>query len=958
MVFAQLEINIEGEKLSTAERLMLENGNGIVLENGLTVILKEDHTQKDILGAVVIRGGAKLDPDDASGTAHYFEHMMFKGSTTLGTIDYRNEKIYLDSIREQYELLRLDRNNEEFRNGVLKNVDRLSVKAAQYAIPNEFSKVMSSIGATGVNAYTTYENIVYHNSFPKQSIEQWVDLYVDRFQNPVFRLFQSELETVYEEKNRSMDNIFRRIMKEVYSGFYPKSIYGNKTVLGTVDDLKNPSIMAMETYYKTNYNAGNMALILIGDFNTEQVLGLIKSKFVRLRDGKKAVIPSATEDNFDGRVVVKKRLSPISLGVLGFRTVAIAHDDELALDVISKLLTNNDNTGLIDTLSASGKLLEAQVFVDKHYDKSGFFIFYVPKPIIQSLSKGEKLVLKQIDKLKRGEFDVELLSAIKISLLKNELLQRESSRYVLSKVINGYMSEVEYNERDFVSGIQEINKSEIIRIANKYFGENYLSFQSKIGFPKKQIMDKPKNTPLDFKDEKGESIMAAKIKSMPIVEFEPDYVDFKTDINILDIKDNLHLYYVANPLNNIFSISFRIAMGELQEPKVSQLAYYLNNTGAGKLSNIDFKKKLQVYGSSVSFESDRDYFTISLYGFDNKLEQTMVDLREFLINFSEDKKIANKMVRENKMEYKFIRNDVNTKISILNEYALYGEKSTYLNTLTNKQIKKLKFDDYKELLNRVLSKEAFVHYVGNTEVRFVSSLVSGIMPFNTPLTRGNSPFLRNLTSYSQDRLLFLEDNNAIQSHIRITIPSNKLDQIGRYGIKPYNYYFGLGMNSIMFKEIREYRSLAYGAYAYFTIPYRFDKNGYFNAAMSTQADKTNEAIELLGSLIKEMPMRNEQIPSLQSFLLRSFNSNMPSFRTRSYVVQYWHQQGYVNDPRINTYPTYKTINIDDIRAFHEYNITGRSSTTSIVGDSKRFNLDKIKNNKQYKRLKLKDIYKY
>ncbi len=960
IVSSQITISIPQSELeNVSEEEIIRSGvQKIVLDNGLTVYLSEDRTQKDVLGAVVVRGGAKLDPADASGTAHYFEHMMFKGSTSLGTTNYKQEKPILDSIRAQYELLRLDREDEEFRAAVLKKIDGLSVRASEYAIPNEFSKVMSSIGGTGVNAYTTYENIVYHNSFPAQSIEQWVELYVDRFQSPVFRLFQSELETVYEEKNRSEDNIFRRIIQEVYVNFYPNSVYGKKTVLGTIDDLKNPSIAAMETYFKDNYNATNMALVLIGDFDSRTVQNLLTARFGMIRSGEKAKMPSATEAPFDGRVVVKKRLSPIALGILGYRTVPIAHKDELTLDVIAKLLTNDDQTGLIDTLSVGQELLEAQVFVDKHYDKSGFFVFFAPKPIIQSVSKGEKLVLKQINKLKAGDFDDDLLSAVIVSMQKNELVNLENNRYKLSKIIDAYMTEKQLNTNEYQAKLNKITKAEIIRVANLYFGENYLSFQSKMGFPKKHILDKPKNTPLSFVNKDVQSEMAKKIATMHYSEVQPNYIDFNEDIVISDVIENLHLYYVNNPINNVFSMNIRIALGSIEDPRITQMAYYLNNTGSGKMSNTEFKRKLQQYGTSVYFYATRDFFTISIDGFDDKFEQSLKDVDYFLKNYSQDDDLAKKMVNDNKMELKMLKKDVNSKISILNEYALYGEQSQYLNRLTNKEIKALTYSDYKEISNTLMSKEVYIHYVGRSKENVVSNLVKSSLPFKGRLQKGNSPFVRHLSEYENDRFFFLDDKKALQSHIRLTSVGNKLDRNARIMMRPYNYYFGIGMNSVMFKEIREYRSLAYGAYAYYTVPYRFDSKGYFNAAMSTQADKTNESIELLDSLIYSMPKNEAQIPALRSFLLRSFNSNMPSFRTRSYTVQYWKQQGYKFDPRASAYSFYRKVDLGEIYKFHITNVGGKPKTTCIVGNSKRIDIDKIKQGKEYKKLKLKDILKY
>ncbi len=956
---AQLNIkHIDNSKAEKFEKLSDNGTSSIKLENGLTIYLSEDHNQKDILGAVIVRGGAKLDPADATGTAHYFEHMMFKGSTSLGTVNYKAEKVYLDSIRDQYELLRLDRDNESFRKAILKNIDRLSLKAAKYAIPNEFSKVMSSIGGTGVNAFTSYENIVYHNSFPRQSLEQWVDIYVDRFSNPVFRLFQSELETVYEEKNRSKDNMIRNVFEELYTSFYPKSIYGKQTVLGSNEDLKNPSLMAIEGYFKEHYNANNMALVLIGDFRTNEIIEFLTHKFGKWREGDKAVMPSATEEAFDGRELVKKKLSPIPLGIIGYRTVEKSNKDKIVLDVIAKLLSNNEGTGLLDTLVASQKLMAAEVFADEHYDKGGMFVLFVPKPIIQSLSSGEKLVKQQLDKLKRGEFSNELLAAVKLSMIKAEIYSYESNYQKLFKFIDSYMTETEYDEKIYSAEIESVDKDRILRIANKYFGDNYLALHSKIGFPKHDLLDKPNNTPLDFSDNNNISVLAEKISEMNSEEIEPQFIDFNRDVVTLKIKEHLSLYHVVNPKNNVFSMNIRISMGKVQQPLVEQLAYYLSNTGAGNMSNTNFQRKLQDYGSSVKFYTSNDYFTIGISGFDEHLEKTLSDVNYFMKNFNEDKKINKKMIKESKMEIKFIKKDLNSKIAILNEYALYGKNSTYLKRMTTKEIKKLKYSDLKSLMNTLLATETNIHYVGNKSAEGVSEIILNKLSFAPKMMRGLSPYLRDMKTYSQSRVFILEDDKAIQSHIRISIPSNSLDKNGRDMLKPYNYYFGVGMNSIVFKEVREYRSLAYGAWAYYSVPYRFDKPGYLLAGMSTQADKTNSAINIMDSLINKMPEHKNNVLALKSFLQKSINSEIPSFRQKSYVVQYWRKQGYSSDPRKSAMSLYKKLDIENIIKFHEINISGRRSTTSIVGNSKRFDLDKIKANKVFKEVKLKDIIRF
>ena len=170
------------------------------LSNGLTVFLNEDHTSSKIFGAVVVKAGGVNDPKDATGIAHYFEHMMFKGTDKIGTINWDKEKVYLDSISNCYDQLG-ETTDEAKRLKIQKHINKLSLAASDYAIPNEVDKILKKIGGKGINAYTSFEQTVYHNSFPSNQLDKWLDIYSERFRNPVFRLFQSELETVYEEKN-------------------------------------------------------------------------------------------------------------------------------------------------------------------------------------------------------------------------------------------------------------------------------------------------------------------------------------------------------------------------------------------------------------------------------------------------------------------------------------------------------------------------------------------------------------------------------------------------------------------------------------------------------------------------------------------------------------------------------------------------------------------------------------
>src|SRR5574344_1897368 len=248
------------------------------LENGLKVYMSVNKTTPRIQTAIAVRVGGKNDPSETTGLAHYFEHLMFKGTQKFGTMDYEKEKPYLDQIEQQFEIYRKTK-DEAQRKAIYHTIDSLSYEASKYAIPNEYDKLMAAIGANGTNAYTGFDMTVYTEDIPSNQIENWAKIQADRFENNVIRGFHTELETVYEEKNMSLTRDPRKVYEAVLSALFPHHPYGTQTVLGTQENLKNPSITNIKNYHKTWYVPNNMAICLSGDFDPDQMIAIIDKYF-------------------------------------------------------------------------------------------------------------------------------------------------------------------------------------------------------------------------------------------------------------------------------------------------------------------------------------------------------------------------------------------------------------------------------------------------------------------------------------------------------------------------------------------------------------------------------------------------------------------------------------------------------------------------------------------------------
>jgi predicted Zn-dependent peptidase len=926
-----------------------------VLNNGMKVYLNEDHNKNNVLGAVIVKGGSKYDPKDATGIAHYLEHMLFKGTDKIGTRDYKEEKIWLDSVAFMYSMLQYAKDDTAYRNRILKKIDYYSIKASQFAVPGEFDNLISLIGGTGLNAFTDYEKIVYHNSFPAENMRYWLDLYYERFSNAVFRLFQTELETVYEEKNMSQDNMFVRVYEALYKNFYPNSIYGKQTVLGSIEHLKNPSIYKMTAYYKEYYVANNMALVLTGNFNTEETLEMINETFGKYRKGENHKFPVEHEEPFNGRVEVTERLTPIPVGILGYRTEKNFSEDKAAIDIIVAMLNNENNTGFLDSLNKNNKLMFSMCMADYHSDLGGLFIAYAPKFPFQTLKKGENLILSQINRLKTGDFSDSYFKSVKLGLQKDYILQFESQRTRMRLLAESFVSGVGLNDIfQYERKLESLTKDDIMRAAAKFFTGNYLAFYSKTGFPKTVKLKKPDFTPVQ-----NEHKNMSKYAAVFIQNFEsnitPKYLRKDIDFKFSEISPNTNFYYTQNPYNQIFTYKMKFYTGTNKIKGLSYAAEFLNNTGTENKSFEQFGKELQKIGTEISSYATDNYFVITMTGFDDKFYQSLTLLHELLTKPGENDKIVKQFVSERRMEDKMIKRDARTKSQIVTAYAMYGKESPYVNRIKLSEIKKLKSDDLISMIKTALKYKVDISYAGSIPFIETSDQIakSGLVPQNAIY---NIPEIKQLIIPANYTLYLLKDKKAVQSQIKIVVPSKQLWKEERNDIQPFNEYFGTGLNSVVFREMREYRSLAYSAWAYFRIPYNYNSPGYLYCSTSTQADKTIESISTFTSLIDAMPRERERATIIKSSLLNSFNSKLPDFRNTADYLSYYKLQGYETDNRKELFDYYMNLQWKNINNFYITNVAGRLRIITVVGNPDVFGFDNLSQFGDIKEVKIKKIF--
>ena len=916
------------------------------LDNGLTVILNEDHNTTSVFGAIAVKGGGKRDPKDATGIAHYLEHLLFKGTQDMGTINYEKEKIYLDSIELKYDELSMVLDDQQ-RLAIQKEINRLSIEAAEYAIPNEFDRIMEEMGGSWINAFTSNDAIVYLNKFPGNQYEKWLEVYSHRFIDPVFRLFQAELETVYEEKNRSMDNFYRQVFQTFSSNFFKNHPYGQQTILGSVEHLKNPSLSKMKEYFDTYYVPNNMALILTGDIYIDEIKPIIEKKFGVWKSGKVPDDLNISESSFNGREFINEDITPIKMGMLGYRTVPAGNDDQIILDVCISLLTNDSGNGLIDLLRVENKLQGAGAYNMNFVDHGGANFYFFPSPG-QALEDAELLVMRQIQKLKSKDFSDDFFNAVKLTMTRNYEENIENMEGRLFTLIDVYINNQDWNDIvEWPKKLDKITKDDIARISNKYFGDNYLVLHSNEGEIAKQTLSKPPFDPIIPKNSEAKSDYSIEVSKIPSNESKLRFIEFKrgdsknNDVNFSNIQNKTNLYHTQNPINGIFTMTFSYGIGNLEIPELDQTAEYLNLLGTENYSFNEFKNKLQKIGTSMSFSVDKNYFYINLKGFDKNFTESIKLVNEFVLNVEADENKIKILVDSAESTRKIENEQPSTIGRALRDYISMGDKSYYLRRMSVNAIKETEPDEYIKLFNKAMDYELDIMYTGKLSFNDVSKVLKNNMVLNPRPTKSSSPLDIEMKQYSDDLVYIVNDDQAVQSQIYFSISGENINSKDRYISKAYNKYFGTGMSSIVFQEIREFRSLAYSAWGFYVRPNRNGKKGNFIGYVGCQADKTIEAISVFKDITVNMPNKPERINQIKSSLIQTINSERPNFREYPSIVRDWKRMNYFEDPRKKQIKYFQKMSFDDIIRFQKKNIENKPMVITIYTDMNRVDMSEL-----------------
>ena len=924
------------------------------LDNGLKVVMCEDHSQPEIYGAVYVHAGSKNDPVEATGMAHYFEHIMFKGTDRIGTTNWEAEKVFLDSIDLMYDRLHETSDMAE-RQAIQQKINALSQKSADYAIPNEVDVILTQMGGRGLNAGTAYDQTMYFNTFPSNQLSKWMDVYVERFRNPVFRLFQSELETVYEEKNMYGDSPINAFQEYLFHETFGEHPYG-RPIVGYTEHLKNPQTSKMHEFYNTYYVANNMTLILVGDFDIDATEPMVAEKFGTWRSGKLPKEPTYTLPKFNGPTVKEVRMTPVKMGALVFPGVKNSDPDMIPLTLACTIFANGE-TGLADKLMLDGKVMAAVLMPLSLEDHGANLMLYVPKLLGQSHEDAENLIFGCLDQLKNGQFSDDLFEAMRMTLLKERLKETESLESLSSLFLELETTGQTYEEYQAeTERLKNITKAEVVAVANKYFGNDYLDVRSKMGFPAKDKVDKPNWKPIEAKNTEAKSDFAKAIEAQQVPEVEPQVVKFGEDVVITEINDSFKLYSTTNPRNDIFDLQLRFNYGTNNDPDLSRAVQYLQLQGTKTQSPEEFALQLQKMGASVDFSTFDNAFSVRLTGFEKDLNAILALCSSKLWNPSNEEKYIRTLAEGEKTNLSTQSEDASTWAQAVREYALYGDQSTFLNHITLKEWGKKSGEALLNEVAEALKYDGYVLYSGNTQPQLVVDMLKANNLVKPNTIKGKEK-VRVEKKYTEPQVFIASNKKFRQSNIYFYVPGEKLTAKDEAMASLFSKYFGTDMYSIIFQEIREFRSLGYTAYANYRYDYLERKPGHLFGFLGTQSDKTLDGMNAFKDLIVNMPVRMEKFNASKEALLKSRASDYISFRSMPATVQNWMKKGYDHDPRGEVTELIRNAGFEDVQSFYNRMIKDRPVVIMMSGNQKKIDKKELGKFGAVTKLKYKQIIK-
>jgi len=453
------------------------------LDNGMTFVVMEDHSAPVVSFALQADVGGADDPKEYTGLAHVFEHMAFKGTTEIGTKNWKKEKTCLEELDDLfYQIKREERKgnmaNEEILSDLRDRFKKQQEECDQYVVDNEFPNIVEREGGVGLNAGTGYDNTTYFISLPSNKAELWFTLESSRFSEPVLRQFYKELEVIKEERRMTRESSSQgRLIEEFLNAAYKAHPYG-VPLIGHMSDINNMDKDAAMAFYHRYYVPSNLVAGIVGDVDPQEIKKLAEEYFGKISNAPKPGQPVTIEpeQKAEKRIIMEDKSQPIL--IMSFHRPDGGDPDDAAFATAADYLGQGRTSLLYESL-VKEKKIATQVAAFESFPGNKYptlFGIYVIPAKGFTAEECEAEVLAIIDKLKEESISEEELVKVK-ARAKSQLINGLSSRQGLAYQLAAFQTRYgDWNVLfDSLDDINAVTVDDVKRVVNQYFTHNNLT---------------------------------------------------------------------------------------------------------------------------------------------------------------------------------------------------------------------------------------------------------------------------------------------------------------------------------------------------------------------------------------------------------------------------------------------------------------------------------------------------
>ena len=637
-----------------------------------------------------------------------------------------------------------------------------------------------------------------------------------------------------------------------------------------------------------------------------------------------------------------------------------ANDKESdVLDVIEDMLSNG-KAGLMEVdLEQQMKLASAGAFVYGLHDYSAFILAGNPNKG-QKLEEVRSLMLQEMAKLRRGEFDNDLLPSVIANKKLNFYRGLDSNDNRASIMVDAFINDEKWED---VAGKLErqskLTKQDIVDFANKYLrDDNFVCVYKRMGEDTTlKKIEKPAITPIPANRE-YESAFVKEIKNAQVPEIQPQFLDFKKDLTVGKTSRKLPLVYKQNTQDDLFNLVFRYEFGDEDDIRYSYAAQYLDYIGTDKKSVSAIKQAFYKLACNFSVSQGSKTLQISLNGLNENLPAALQLTEEILHHAKADKTSWNQFIDLIEKQQQDAKTNQQSNFSHLWSYSTYGAYNPIRNAIKTADLRKMDPQELVNLLGGLNNIEHTVAYYGPYSEKQLNALLAKEHKTAKKLAAVPEGKEYKMEEIKQNEI-YIAPYDAKNIYLRSYQNTGKKSDVKDGGlISLFNEYYGGGMNTIVFQELRETRGLAYNAGAAYYTPVRKDEKDYFMRHVITQNDKMMDCIHVFDEITDNLPQNEASFNLAKQNLMKSIQSRRV---TKAGVINAYFNaklMGIDYDVTKLYYEQLPSLTLQDITNFEKQNIVGKPYRMVILGDEKNLDMKSLEKIAPIKRLSQEEIFGY